>query len=458
MNLRTRILSGLIVLALLAGLIYIAIAFNTSEEDNSPEPLFSTKTTLNLWYNDDALTDYLNEMAVQYNESQNDYRVVPQLQDGVDYLDSINKTSIAGTDYPDMYVISNDQLAKASLAGLATEVTDRQSFADNVIFPQTAINAVTFDGQVIAYPFYFETAALLYNSTYLKSMADSLGQSLSDTVPVTVQDIIKLANNYNAPEGVTDIFTWDVSDIFYNYYFLGSFIDVGGAAGDDPKTIDIYNADAIQALAVYQQLGQYFSPDTKTKYETILDNFCSGKVVFTTATTDAVEKIKQAADKGTFTGDYGVTKVPDITDSLKTKGLSVTQCIAVNGYSEQQDACNSFIRYMIFDHNTDFYDRTGKGIAQNGYKYSDSHMTDFFNAYADSTPMPKMRQTGNFWMFMENTFAQVWDGADPNDSLKSLYEQTMVQITGNNDFTCEKLADPAKIDLNEGLTNDGSGD
>jgi hypothetical protein len=72
--------------------------------------------------------------------------------------------------------------------------------------------------------------------------------------------------------------------------------------------------------------------------------------------------------------------------------------------------------------------------------------------------MPKMRQTGNFWMFMENTFAQVWDGADPNDSLKSLYEQTMVQITGNNDFTCEKLADPAKIDLNEGLTNDGSGD
>jgi arabinogalactan oligomer/maltooligosaccharide transport system substrate-binding protein len=459
MSLRTRIWSAVLVIALLAGLIFVSIYYNNSTEEGNTASLFSTKKTMTLWYCDDTLTDYLNEIAVSYNESQNSYRVEPKLQDGVEYLENINKASVADKDYPDIYIISNDQLEKATLAGLTSEVTDRASFADNVIFPQAAINAVTYDGSVVAYPFYFETAALLYNSDYLQTMATTLGATLKDTVPGSVQDIIRLANSYNAPEGVTDVFTWDVNDIFYNYYFLGSDIDVGGKYGDDSSQISIYTEDAIQALQVYQELGQYFSPDTKTDYDTIMKNFSSGKIVFTTATSDAVAVMKKAQEDGTFTGsDYGVTALPDLTDKLTTKGLSVTHCLVVNGYSEEKQAANDFISYMIYKNNTDFYDRTGKPFAQNGYQYSDPHMEGFFDAYSDSVPMPKLRQTSNFWMFMENSFAQVWDGADPNETLQKLYEQVEVQITGNDNFTCEKLADPTKIDLNEGLTNDYAGD
>ncbi len=99
---------------------------------------------------------------------------------------------------------------------------------------------------------------------------------------------MNFADEYDAPETVEAVFKWDVSDIFYNYFFIGNYISVGGDAGDDPMNINLYNEFAIQCLKVYQQLNQFFSIDTNiVTYEGILEEFLEGKTVFTIATTDA---------------------------------------------------------------------------------------------------------------------------------------------------------------------------
>ncbi|MDE7240133.1 MAG: sugar ABC transporter substrate-binding protein, partial [Lachnospiraceae bacterium] len=60
-------------------------------------------------------------------------------------------------------------------------------------------------------------------------------------VPESIEEIMNFAYEYDAPENVDSIFKWDVSDIFYNYFFAGDSIQIGGPAGDDPGVIDIYN-------------------------------------------------------------------------------------------------------------------------------------------------------------------------------------------------------------------------
>ncbi|MBQ4306946.1 MAG: extracellular solute-binding protein [Lachnospiraceae bacterium] len=426
---------------MLSGLIWTALMDKAMKE--VPEEPFAGRETIHLWYTDSALTDYLNSVSVAYNESQDRFRAEPSLRSGVEFLEEINRASVAGDeDFPDVYIIGNDQLGKAAMAGLASEVTDKASFADTVVFPLPAIRAVTWNGKIVAYPLYFETAALLYSSSYLKEMNEAASLS-AQTVPSSITEIMTLADSYDAPEGLKQIFSWDVEEIFYNYYFVGSAIDVGGPCGDDVNTLDIYNADAIKALMSYQQLGQFFSIDSAAdSYDSVLDDFIEGRIAFTVATTDACAKLKAAAESGRYAGSYGVSRLPDITDEIRAQGLSVTQCMAVNGYSKHMAEANAFINFVLFGHIDGFYDRTGKAPALNGYSYSDRHMDGFFQAYALSEPISKMRETENFWMLLENVLAEVWDGADPNAALKQLYEQTLTQITGTEGFVADPIANP----------------
>ena len=77
----------------------------------------NNKDSIYLWYTDDALTTYLSSAAVAYNETH-DARIVPVLESGLDYVETINRNSVE-SNVPDLYVISNDALEKAYLAGLA---------------------------------------------------------------------------------------------------------------------------------------------------------------------------------------------------------------------------------------------------------------------------------------------------------------------------------------------------
>ena len=57
----------------------------------------------------------------------------------------------------------------------------------------------------------------------------------------------------------------------------------------------------------------------------------------------------------------------------------------------------------------------------------------FADEYADSVSLPKMLETGNFWMQLEVLFSKVWNGADVTtlvEQLAATIEQ-QVGITEN---------------------------
>lgn len=492
MHLKKRLTAAAII-AIAAALTF-GIAKSGRQITEKQENTFFTheKETLYLWYADEALTSYLSGAAVAYNENH-DVRIVPVLESGLEYLEQINQSSL-DANAPDLYILGHDLLEKAYLAGLADEISPAEGVSMEEVYMKTGLQAATYKDKLIGYPFYFETSALLYNKTYLEQMAvsqleaeavqaeeeagllsnesiekkeaeaaeedgeaeqsgeaeeaqeetfseEQISQKIQELLPATIEDIKTFADSYDAPEQVEGVFKWDVTDVFYNYFFVGNVINMGGEAGWDTSQVDIYNQNAIKSMKVYQELNQFFSIDTsKSSYESILNEFMEGRMVFTMATSDCVLKLEQAKEEGTFLYDYGIILAPDINDEIKGRSLSMTGCVVVNGYSQNKEAANDFACFLTSQYNDILYARTGKVSAAKNVNYDYEALAQFAEAYENSVSMPKMLETSNFWVQLEAAFSEIWNGADANAKLKALSEQIMHQITGE-DYQEEYIED-----------------
>lgn len=519
-----RILCVLLTLALAVSLFWVSFSnedplyggIDTKEEiqELTGDITEADENTLTIWYADDALTDYLTSVALSYRQDKG-IKVNTVLKDGVEFIEEINAVSACHApmreeDMPDMYITSHDNLMKAYLSGIAAPIMDPAQIVTAEMFPQTALNAVSCYDNYVAYPLYYETNFLLYNKTYMASLAQSKIESendivegtkameeietetdsendskqdseetkrdgedaklngedansegeeslsgdvlkeeeesvpmgdedvtadeevlnrLSTMIPETLDDIKTFANNYDAPEAVESVFKWDVTDIFYNYFFVGNYMEVGGDAGDNAAIFNIYNSQAVECLKKYQEMNQFFSIDAAVdNYDKILEDFIDGKMVFTVATADAIDKIHTAQKNGEFEFEYGITTLPDISSLLKARGLSVTDVVAVNGYSLKQAAANDFATYLVNYKAGDLYKKAGKVSCAKNVEYEDGQIMNVMAEYEKSMPLPKMIEASNYWVSLEIALTKIWKGADPDETLKELSDAMGAQI------------------------------
>lgn len=460
MNLKKRMISVAAVIAMAAAVFYGSTLemSGIGEEESRFSWFRQKKETIYFWYADDTLTAYLNSAAVAFGERE-EVRVIPVLASDSEYLEAINQASLQGEQTPDVYLLSNDSLEKAYLAGLAGEIQDVQDICNSEHFSQAALSAVEYKGKKIAYPLFYETSALLYNETYLEEWAEQ--QALKEqaeaseetegsdeaaavdeillqqrkqeyfaaAIPATVDSILNIADTFDVPEGVEGVMKWDVSDIFYNYWVLGEYMIAGGDAGDDSQNMNINNAQTIQCLDVYKSLNQFFSIESDTvTYDSVIQEFIDGKIVFTIATPDAVKRLAEAKADGSFVYEYGFAPMPDISADLKSRSMSVTNVAVVNGYSANKKLANEFAAYLAEECSAELYERTGKVSACLSANADNGALQIFMEEYADSIPLPKMMETGNFWLQLEILFSKVWNGADVAAALQQLAEQMAMQL------------------------------
>ena len=173
---RSRVIAilGIVLVVVLAVLIAqsgITIKYPEKVEEAEDQTFFSDKDSLIIWYTDDALTEYLNMVAVNYNSENENIRVIPVLKSGREYLETISEASVSQTEMPDLYITTNDLLEKAHLAGLADAINEPVGKEIEKAYPEVALDAITYKGEKIAYPLYYECSALLYNQTYLENWA-----------------------------------------------------------------------------------------------------------------------------------------------------------------------------------------------------------------------------------------------------------------------------------------------
>lgn len=482
MFLKKRMIATAAVIAMAAAAVYGSTQEMSQTQDTGERlQLFRGKETIYCWYSDEALSGYINAAAVSFGE-QNKVRVIPVLTSDSEYLEAVNQETLHSAQIPDIYLLSSDSLEKAYLAGLATKVPDTEGICDTDHFSRAALAAVTYDDKIIGYPVYFDTSALVYNEDYLRTWAtqqaekelsgssdndepvgegeeiieeDSLPedqttdqvtadeavvnalaeQYFAKALPSTVDDLLNIADTFDAPEGVEGVMKWDVNNIFYNYWIVGNYMIVGGDPGDDRNDININNPETIQCLEVYKALNQFFFIESDTvTYDSVIQDFIDGKTMFTIGTTDVVKRLEDAKADGSLTFNYGIARMPDVSAELQSRSLSVTGAAVINGYSEHKELADRFAAYLSEEYADGLYERSGKmpaGIhaAENA---DNGALTIFADEYADSVSLPKMLETGNFWMQLEVLFSKVWNGEDVTTLVQQLADNMSRQL-GNTE-------------------------
>ena len=431
--------------------------------------------SITLWYTDDSLTPYLEEKAMNFYKDEK-IRVNLECHSGLEFIEAVYSQSVSDKGGPDLYITGSDSIEKAVMAGVAIPIDNTSQYVNKVNYLDTAVRAVTYKDEVFGYPFYYETAFLLYNETYLREMARSLlmdeimteasagaedaeempevgtvssdelipegytqeswnaavDAKMQELVPGSVEDILMLADACSAPAGVENIFNWDVNDIFYNYFFTGAYINAGGEYGDDASLINIYNKDAIQCLYVYQNLNQFFSIDSKeSSYDKVVQDFIEGKTVFTVVTTDAIAAIETARAEGRFDYEYNATMLPGIDAEHEAAGMSITECLMINGFSVHLESANEFAKFLTDCSGEDLYEKAGLMSCRN---VADDYETDVFDiikeSYLASEQLPKLLEMSNYWIGLEYVYNSVWNGADANETLRLFASDILGQVEG----------------------------
>lgn len=457
MHTKRRLISILLTVAMLAAVTFAGngeIRYRSQGAGDEESVWTSKKETIYVWYDDPTLENYLNSAAVSFGNEEG-VRVIPVLKNTSKLLEDVyDATMDPEKQLPDAYVIKNDELEQAYLSGLATEIQNPSGLVNEAWYSLTSLSAVTYDLKMVAYPFYYDTSILLYNKDYLdmwvrqkadrEALAAQGVEGLNDGdagswsencidangIPRTVEGLLCFADTFDAPEGVDGVMRWDVSDIFYNYWIVGEYLIIGGDCGDEKTNLNIYNDETVECLKTYQDLNQFFyiEPDSVDK-ESVMQDFLDGKMVFTIGTTESLKRLEEAAADGTFVYDYGFAKLPDVSDTLKSKALSVTNAIAINGFSEHKALANRFAEFVTRAYAQELYPRAGKMAAALGASRGEKILSIFADQYLKSVSLPKMMEIGNVWLQLEALFSRVWSGEEVLPLVKELEEQIATQIT-----------------------------
>lgn len=460
MHIKRRLAAIFLVAVLTALTIWGSSVTIPVPEEEAPDVWTSKKETMYIWYTDEALSNYINTAAIHFSDAEN-VRVIPVLKSNSAFLQEINSATFdPEQQMPDAYIINNDELEKAYLSGLACDIKDSGDTVTSQRFSSTAISAVTYQGHKAAYPFYYETSVLVYNKDYVNMWTRQqlareqetlenqdpsqeeedaeepqeeeipIEQIISDSgIPLTVDGLLHFADTFDAPEGVDGVMKWAVSDIFYNYWIVGAYLIVGGDCGDNHANVNINNQETIDCLQVYQNLNQFFYIEPETvSYESTIQDFMEGKLVFTIGTSELLERLDEAKESGEFLFDYGVAQLPQVSTKLDSRALSVTNAVAVNGYSKHKEIANAFAAYLTQEAAKDLFGKTQKLPAYPGAYGGDEKLQTFLKQYASSVSLPKMMEIGNLWLQLESLFSKVWNGEEVPPLVEELENQVFTQI------------------------------
>lgn len=408
-----RVLAVLLVLLLGAQMCYTGLRSRPEEvELEADRPIL-------IWYTDPDIQPYMEASAAEA-ASRYQVEIRTELVSEVDYIERICEASVAEEMAgPDVYVVSSALLEKAALAGLTSPVTDNGM---REVWSEKAVDAVSYDGTVVARPFYIETCFLLFNDRYVN--ADENGS------PASIEDILTYAENFEVSEStqqVENIFKWNVADVMENYMFLGAYTDLGGPNGDDKAQVSIDLDKAEECMAYYQSLNSFFAIDADTvTSEEVIREFIDGKTVFTIANVPMLAQLEKEAGSDPF---YLAAALPDLTEDLKSRGLSVTNSVVVNPYSTDLEAANACAGYLTRNRADRLYEEAGKLPACTALPEEQTEIHKVvYQAYEEASEVPKIMELSNVWLHLEVVLADIWRGADVREALQQFSELLQLQL------------------------------
>lgn len=254
------------------------------------------------------------------------------------YVYTIEKLRLdgpAGT-APDMMVLPHDQVSIAAQEGLISPLDLNK--AEKSKFLPSALDAVTYKGQVYAIPKTVENLVVLYNKNYIKKPFETLEDYTNYSEEV-----------WEKTDGGSYGFVAKLDELYFAYPIIKAFGGyVFGRNEEGRYNIDDFglnNQASLDAVNYMKNLNDHYHIpfDTKGKHETIfnmLDYFLSTNAhSIITGPWD----IRACMDKGV---KFGVAALPKLPNGKYMSGFNGVRAYVINKWSKNYDACRQFAMFL----------------------------------------------------------------------------------------------------------------
>lgn len=381
----------------------VAVSFTAcgGRSEHAKKLNIDTAVSINIWYQDDAYTSYLDYIAQQFHKANEFITVNPVKVEENNLLDAVYNGSIAQNNVADVYLMEASDMQRAYLMGLTAENDAYTQYYSQKHFPVTAVNAACYEGKLYGYPVTFHTAVMVYNKKYA-------------TAPENFEQIEAFLNSYQVTDENKDvnmIVGWDTQDLWTNYAFGGSYVDNGGAQDEDAES-DAQTEALKAAMTEYAALQNTFGIVDKTQEE-YKQMFMNNQLIYT------ILDSTQLADLNASGVDYGICAVPGAKTGFGTQSLSDTILAMVNPYSENTDTAKAVAQAISYDYadllekdtgyisaRTDVADKNKKVLYQ-----------PLYEVYAQSDSYAKYIGADEFYVRYSILLHNIWKGEDLNESV-----------------------------------------
>lgn len=361
--------------------------------------------SLTLWFDNDT---YNEEIVALWNAK---YPDVPLTVVNVGTTDARQKNELEGPTGTgaDVFVMAHDGVAVSAQAGnileidlLADEV--RSSFVDN------AIDAVTYDGKIFAFPLSMKTIVMFYNKDLVESPVD------------TWAEMKEFAAEFNDPSQNKFACIWQAVEPYYAHGFLGGYgYDLFGENHNDPDQLGWDTAEAAEGLAFYKTLKEEIYPvaSADATWDAMNSMFSAGECPYVITGPWSIADFTNAGI------NFGIAPLPKMDNGIRPKTLSTVDTVCVSSFTKYPVASMLLAEFIATDPGAlELLYETKNELSASieGQKLdcyvNDPFMTSIAVAVNDALPQPYIPEMANVWAPYQKAIIAVWDGLQtPEEAL-----------------------------------------
>lgn len=367
--------------------------------------------SLKLWFDNDT---YNEEIVALWNTK---YPDIPLTVENVGTTDSRQKNELDGPTGmgADVFVMAHDGVAVSAQAGTILEI---DHFSDEIrsSFVQNAVDAVSYQGKIFAFPLSMKTIVLFYNKDLVETPAD------------TWVDMKAFAKEFNDPAQNKFACLWQAIEPYYAHGFLGGYgYDLFGPTHDDPQQLGWNTPEAAEGLAFYKTLHDEVYPvaSADATWDAMNTMFSAGEAPYVITGPWSIADFTKAGI------NFGIAPLPKMDNGQRPKTLSTVDTVCVSSFTKYPIASMLLAQFISSDPDALELLYTTKNelsASIEGQKLdfyaSDPFMSSIAVAVNDALPQPYIPEMSNVWAPYQKAVIAVWDDMQsPEEALAAAEEE-----------------------------------
>ena len=380
--------------------------------EEEKEPVTRADADLVIWA-DDTRAPALEPVVAAF---QDEYGITVAIQEvGFgDIRDGVKLAAPAG-EGPDVFIGAHDWLGELYVNGLVAPI-DLGDNADQFFGP--AIQAFTYDGELVGMPYASENVAFVYNP------------ELVPEAPTTWDEVIAIATELEDAGTVKNGWVMQQADAYHYFPFMTSF---GGyifgvtEEGYDPDDVGLDSPGSLAAATFMDQAVKDGHMIAGADYDTMHALYEAGDAAMIITGPWALPRIRESGIP------YAVAAIPGETESAKP--FLGVQGFMINNFSENKLLAEAFLNEFVATEEVmqAIYDVDPRPSAYLPVReaITDADLAAFAAAGSEGLPMPAIPEMSAVWGAMNDAITLVFQQSeDPVAAFENAADQIRTAISG----------------------------